>query len=136
MHISWQRNRDILICTICIGIILWASWSILGEFVDAIVILLLSMAVAFLLKPAADLLERFKVPRLLATLAVYIIVLSLIGWLGYLLVFSLINQVVAFSDTITQFATSLPETFKVTIDFLEKQGHIPDSNIQSAISQI
>lgn len=135
-HINWPRTRDILICTICIGIIVWASWSILGEFVDAIVILLLSMAVAFLLMPAADLLERFKVPRLLATLAVYIIVLSLIGWLAYLLVFSLINQIVAFSDTITQFATSLPDTFKVTIDFLEKQGHIPDSNIQSAISQI
>src|SRR5215475_8901637 len=129
-HINWPRTRDILICTICIGIIVWASWSILGEFVDAIVILLLSSAIAFLLMPAVDLLERFKVPRLPAALAVYVVVLSLIGWLGYLLVFSLINQVVAFSDTITQFATSLPDTFKVTIDFLEKQGHIPDSNIQ------
>src|SRR5262249_26247108 len=107
-----------------------------GQFVDAIVILLLSMAVAFLLNPAANFLERFKVPRILATLIVYVVVLALLGWLAYLLVFSLISQVLTFSDTITNFATSLPETFKATIDFLEKQGHIPDANVQDAISQI
>jgi predicted PurR-regulated permease PerM len=135
-HINWQRTRDILFCIICIGIIIWAAWSILGQFVDAIVILLLSMAIAFLLNPAANFLERRKVPRVLATLVIYVIVLSLIGWLAYLLIFSLVNQVTTFSNTITNFANSLPSTLSATRDFLEKQGHIPDSNIQDTISQI
>src|SRR5579859_6241976 len=136
MHIKWSRTRDILICTICVGIIIWASWSVLGQFVDAIVILLLSMAIAFLLNPAANFLERCQIPRLAATLMVYIIVLGLLGWLGYLLVFSLINQALTFSDTIKGFATSLPETLSATRVFLEKQGHIPPSNINQAIAQI
>lgn len=135
-NINWQRTRDILICTICIGIILWASWSILGQFVDAIIILLLSMAIAFLLNPAANFLEHRHIPRVLATLIIYILVLSLLGWLAYLLVFSLVNQALAFSDTITQLALSLPRTLSTTINFLEKQGHIPDSNIQDAINQM
>src|SRR5437667_6222372 len=135
-HINWQRTRDILLCTICIGVIIWASWSILGQFVDAIVILLLSMTVAFLLNPAANFLERRRMPRILATLLVYVIVLGLLGWLAYLLVFSLINQALVFSDTIRDFAISLPTTLSTTIEFLKKQGHIPDKNINDAITQI
>ena len=135
-HINWQRTRDILICIICIGILIWASWSVLGQFVDAIVILLLSMAVAFLLHPATNFLEGLKLPRILATLIVYVIVLGLLGWLAYLLIFSLVIQALTFSDTITQFANSLPTTFRTTIEFLEKEGHIPPNNIDNAISQI
>jgi predicted PurR-regulated permease PerM len=108
----------------------------LGQFVDAIVILLLSMTVAFLLNPAANFLERHGIPRILATFLVYIIVLGLLGWLAYLLVFSLINQALVFSDTIRDFAISLPTTLSTTIDFLKKQGHIPDKNINEAITQI
>lgn len=135
-HINWQRTRDVLICTICIGIIVWASWLLLGQLVDAIVILLLSMAVAFLLTPAVNLLERLKIPRLLATFIVYIVVLGLFGWLAYLLVFSLVNQALVFSNTIKDFATTLPNKLNATITFLEKQGHIPQSNINDVLSQI
>jgi len=94
------------------------------------------MAVAFLLNPATNFLERRKIPRILATLIVYVVVLGLIGWLAYLLVFSLINQALVFSETIRGFAMSLPTTLSATIEFLEKQGHIPDKNINDAITQI
>jgi predicted PurR-regulated permease PerM len=94
------------------------------------------MTVAFLLNPAANFLERRKIPRILATLLVYVIVLGLLGWLAYLLVFSLINQALVFSDTIRDFAISLPTTLSTTIEFLKKQGHIPDKNINDAITQI
>src|SRR5215470_20325858 len=100
MRIKWHHARDILICIICIGIIIWASWLVLGQFVEAIVILLLSMAVAFLLNPAVNLLERCQIPRLPATLIVYVIVLGVLGWLGYLLAFSLSSQALTFSETI------------------------------------
>jgi predicted PurR-regulated permease PerM len=94
------------------------------------------MAVAFLLHPAVNFLEQYGIPRILATFIVYIAVLGVLGWLGYLLIFSLIDQVRTFSDTITQLALSLPQKFSATIDFLEKQGHVPDKNINDAIAQV
>ncbi|HZR41533.1 MAG TPA: AI-2E family transporter [Ktedonobacteraceae bacterium] len=135
-HRNWQHTRDVLICIICIGIILWASWLILGQFVDAIVLLVLATAVAFLLTPAVNLLTKYGVPRVLATLITYVVVLAAIGGLAYGLVFSLIQQAVSFSDTIYNFAKTLPNQFASFIDFLEKQGHIPDANIQAAMNQI
>ena len=86
---NWQQRRDILICVLCIGIILWAAWNILGQFVEAIVILLLSMAVAFLLSPLVDNLEKHNAPRFVASLLVYVVVLAVLGFLAYALVFTL-----------------------------------------------
>ncbi|QBD79212.1 AI-2E family transporter [Ktedonosporobacter rubrisoli] len=135
-QIDWHRTRDILICIICFGVIVWALGSFAGQFIDVIIILLLSMAVAFLLTPAANLLARYHVPRVVATLIVYIIMLALLGALGYALVFSLIQQALNFSQTITDFALNLPTTMVNLINFLETQGHIPDANIRAAIDQI
>src|SRR5438270_13607273 len=46
---KWRQWRDILICTICAGIIIWALWNFLNQFIDAILLFLLSMAIAFLI---------------------------------------------------------------------------------------
>lgn len=135
-RVNWQRTRDILISIICIGIVLWASWSILGQFVDAIVILLLSMTVAFLLTPAVDLLVRRNMQRLVATLAVYILVIGILSGLSYVLVLTLIQQVQTFSDTITNLALALPNNLTALRDVLVKQGGIPPENIQAVINQI
>lgn len=135
-HRNWQQTRDILICIICIGIIFWALWSVLGLFVDAIVVTLLSLAVAFLLSPLVNFLVRYGCPRLLATAVTYVVVLGILGWLGYALVSSLIQQLSTFASTVTSIAQSLPDTLRSTIDFLETQGHIPDQNIQNAIGQV
>ncbi len=136
-QVNWQRTRDILICVICIGIIFWASWSILGQFVDAILILLLSMAVAFLVTPAVNLLVRKGLPRLLAALLVYALVIATFVGLSYELIFSLIQQVQSFSDTVVNFFNNLPlgEWFANTYNFLVSQG-IPSTNIDAAINQI
>ncbi|MBE3559645.1 MAG: AI-2E family transporter [Ktedonobacteraceae bacterium] len=135
-RIDWQRTRDILISIICIGIILWAVGNILGQFVETIIILLLSMAVAFLMTPLANLLERVGLPRVLATLVSYVFVLGLIGGFGYSLIFSLVQQAITFSAAITSIAASLPDNLRSLILFLEKQGGIPAENIQAVINQI
>ena len=70
-HTNWQRTRDILISIIGIGIVLWALWIVAGRFVDIIVILLLSLAVAFLLTPLVNFLTRYSVPRVVSTLIVF-----------------------------------------------------------------
>lgn len=133
-HVNWQRVRDILISVICIGVILWAVSSILGQFLHAIVLLLLGMGVAFLLTPAANYLARY-IPRLLATLIVYVIVLLVLAGISYALVFSLIKQVEAFSNTLTAYFIDLPSTYNSVLNFLVKQG-IPQANIDAALSQI
>ena len=134
-QVNWQRTRDILICVICIGLIFWASWSVLGQFVDAILILLLSMAVAFLVTPAVNLLVKNGFPRLLAAFLVYVIVLAVLAGLFYELVFSLIQQVQAVSDTVVAFFNNLPGWYGQVYTFLLKQG-IPQTNIDAAVNQI
>ena len=132
---DWRQTRDVLICVICAGIIFWALWLVLGQFVEAIVILLLSMTVAFLLTPIVNLLVRYRVHRVLASIITYVVVLGLIGWLAYELGLSLIQQALIFSNTVTTFASSLPQTFHSTIQYLEKHSSIPPENINAAISQ-
>lgn len=133
-RVNWQRVRDILIVVICIGIIIWAAFSVMSIFVHAIVLLLLAMAVAFLVTPLVNILHRY-IPRLLASLIVYVLVVSGIIALCYALVFSLIQQVNYFSTHLPQYVQNLPATYTVTLNWLVKQG-IPMSSINKAISTI
>lgn len=135
-NVNWQRLRDILISAICIGIILWATGSILGQFLHVIVLLLLSMALAFLLTPAVNYVTRQKyIPRVVAALIVYVVVLVVFIGIGYVLVFSLIKQVESFSATVISFVTTLPVVSAATQKWLVGQG-IPQSSITSALTQI
>lgn len=133
-RVNWQRTRDILISIICVGVIFWALWNVFGQFVEAIVVFLLAMAVAFLLTPAVNLLVKLRFPRLLAALLAYVLVLGAISGLAYELIFSLAQQVNFFSTTIVNFANTLPVTYGKTIDFLNNQ--VGKENVTTAISQI
>ncbi len=131
---NWQKNRDILISIICIGIILWATGSIMGQFLHAIVILLLGMAVAFLVTPLVNLMNRY-IPRVLATIIAYVVVLAALGLLSYAIVFSLIQQVLTFQTTVVNFFNALPTQFASVQDWLVK-NNIPQSNITDALNQV
>src|SRR6266853_137493 len=133
-RVNWQRMRDILIVVICIGILVWAAFSIMGIFVHAILLLLLAMAVAFLVIPLVNFLHRY-IPRFFATLIIYVIVLSGLIALCYALVFSLIQQVDYFSTHLPGYVQNLPTTYTTSLDWLIKQG-IPISSINKAISTI
>jgi len=133
-QVNWQRWRDILIVVICVGFLFWAAFSIMGIFIHAIVLLLLSMAVAFLVTPLVNLLNN-RMPRLFAALIVYIVVLSGLVALCYALVFSLIQQVNYFSTHLPEYVQNIPNSYTATLDWLVKQG-IPLSSINKAISTI
>jgi predicted PurR-regulated permease PerM len=135
-RIDWQRTRDILISVICSGLIFWACWSFMGQFFDAILILLLSMAVAFLVTPAVNLLVRYGFPRLLSCLVVYALCITVVMGLGYVLASTLIRQVQEFSTTIIDFASVLPANVASIQDLLTKQWSIPPQNIQNVLDQI
>lgn len=133
--INWARSRDILISIICIGVIVWFAWGLVfGEFVTIFVLLLLSLAIAFLLTPLVNLLNRF-LPRVLATLIAYALMIAVLSGVSYAIVFSLIQQVLTFQDTVINFFNNLPQQYDAVITFLQQQG-IPQANITDAINQI
>lgn len=133
-RVNWQRLRDILIVVIGVGVVCWAAFSILGIFVHAIVLLLLAMAVAFLVTPLVNILTK-RMPRLLAALVVYMIILSILAGLGYALVFSFIEQVTYFSTHLPVYVQNIPNSYTETLNWLVKQG-VPLSSINKAISMI
>src|SRR5260370_36273117 len=133
-RVNWQRVRDILISVICVGIILWAAFTIMSIVVHAIVLLLLAMAVAFLVTPLVDLVSK-SVPRVIAALIVYIIVVAVLGSLCYALVLSLIQQVSYFSTHLPVYVQNLPDTYKAVLKWLLKQGISQDA-ITKAIKTI
>jgi predicted PurR-regulated permease PerM len=133
-RIKWSLIRDILIVVICIGILLWGTFNILGLVIHAIVLLLLAMAVAFLVTPLVNLFDRY-LPRVLATLLVYIIVLAGLGGLFYALVLSLIQQVNYFSNHLPVYVQDLPTTYSNFIAWLVKQG-VPQDSINKALTTI
>ncbi len=133
-RINWTRLRDILIVIICIGIVLWATFSLLGLVVHAVVLLLLAMAVAFLVTPLVNLLNRY-LPRALSAVIVYLIILAGLGVLCYALVFSLIQQIVYFSNNLPGYVLNLPTTYSTVLNWLIKQG-VPPTAIDKALSTI
>src|SRR5215469_11695389 len=133
-RINWQRVRDILISIIGIGLLLWASFSIMGIFIHVIVLLLLALTVAYLVTPLVNSLNKYM-PRLLAALIVYFLVMAGLIALCYALVFSLIEQVTYFSTHLPGYVQNLPNTYSTIRDWLIKQG-IPQSSIDKAIVTI
>ncbi len=132
--INWSRTRDILISIICIGVIVYYLWGLLlGEFFHAILLLLLSLAVSFLLTPFVNLLNRY-IPRLLATFIAYALTLAVLGGLSYALVFTLIQQVLTFQATVINFFNALPAQLTNIENFLAQNG-IPQATITDALDQ-
>ncbi len=135
-QVNWPQRRDILLCIVCVGIIAWFVWNLfLGLFVHAVLLLLLSMALAFLITPAVNLLERNKIPRVVATIFMYIVVLVTVSLLFFALAFSLIQQVLSFQAIVTQFFITLPDQFKSLNDYLVQRG-ISQTSINDAINQV
>jgi len=134
-RVNWQRTYYILGSIVFLGIIFWATWSILGYFGLAVILLLLSMAVAFLLTPVVDILARWGVPRLIAAALTYAVLFIVLIALGYALSLSLINQVQYFSTHLPSYVQDLPHTYAQINNFLVLHG-IPQSNIDNTINQL
>lgn len=133
-RVNWHRARDILISIICIGILFWAGWSIMSQFVHAIVLLLLAMAIAFLVTPLVNFLHRY-IPRVLAALLVFAVILGVLGGLCYALIFSLIQQITYFSNNLPGYINTLPETYTSFLNWLLQQG-VSQYNINNALTQL
>ncbi|GER86413.1 hypothetical protein KDW_05750 [Dictyobacter vulcani] len=135
-QINWQQRRDILISIICMGIIAWTLWNLVNQFIEAVFLLLLSMAIAFLITPVSNFLERQGLPRVVATIIAYVFVLVLLGLFSYILVASFVNQVTGFSDTVVNFTKNIPDRYSSFIKFLREQAGIPQTRIDQTLAQL
>jgi predicted PurR-regulated permease PerM len=89
---KWARRRDIPIAILAWlilgGLIIWAS----GYIIRSLLAVTVAALLAFALTPAVKLLQRF-VPRILAVIIVYLVVLSGISFLLYEIVSTTVGQV-------------------------------------------
>lgn len=133
-NVNWPRVRDILISIICIGVLFWAGWSVMSQFVHAIILLLLAMAIAFLVTPVVNFLHRYM-PRVLATLLVFAVILAVLGGFCYALIFSLIQQITYFSNNLPSYIANLPTTYASFQKWLVQQG-VSQDNINNTLAQL
>ena len=89
---KWAQRRDIpiaILAWIALGlVILWA----LGWISRTLLVVIVATLLAFALAPAVKLLSRF-IPRIIAILVVYLVVLSAISLLLYFVASTTIEQV-------------------------------------------
>ena len=89
-----MENRTINISTVTVlkvlflGLLLWFLFAIR----EIVLLFVISVIVSAALDPIADYFRRFKIPRGISVLVVYLLVLGLIALIGYLLVPTMIDQ--------------------------------------------
>src|SRR2546425_5642627 len=100
----WARRRDIpiaILAWIALGVtILWAA----SHFTRSLLVLTVAALLAFALMPAVRLLERVM-PRFLAIIIVYLVVLSGLSLLIYFIVNTTITQIISFAQNISLLQT-------------------------------
>lgn len=93
---KWARRRDIPIAilawTALAFVVLWG----MGHIIRSILLLTIAALLAYALAPGVKILQRFM-PRFLAILIIYLVVLSAISLLFYFIVITAIHQVASLS---------------------------------------
>jgi predicted PurR-regulated permease PerM len=141
---KWARRRDIPIAILAWlglgGVIFWLA----GYIARSLLVVTVAALLAFALTPAVKLLRRVM-PRVLAVIIVYLVVLSGISLLLYAIVNTTIDQVSSLAETIKTFLTpqgqqqSVPivqffARFGVTTSQLQQVGQVIESQATGIVS--
>jgi predicted PurR-regulated permease PerM len=117
---KWARRRDIPIAILAWlvlgGLIVWGA----GYIVRSLLALLVAALLAFALTPGVKLLQRFM-PRFLAIIIVYLVVLSGISFLLYEVVNTSISQITALVTNIQNLLAS-PKQLASISQFFQRFG--------------
>lgn len=132
---KWIRR-----CGLPFAILAWTAVALLilwlaGHVIQTLLLLTLAALLAYALAPAVKLLERVM-PRFLAILIVYLIVLGAVSALLFLIVSTAIAQVVSLSDTVRFLLTPSKSGQLTPIEQTLQSFGISSSQIASARSQI
>jgi predicted PurR-regulated permease PerM len=141
---KWARRRDIPIAILAWlvlgGLIIWAA----GYIVRSLLVVTVAALLAFALTPAVKFLQRFM-PRVLAVVVVYLVVLSGISLLLYAIINTTIDQVASLAASLKTFLTpqgqqqSAPivqffARFGITSSELEQAGRVIESQASGIAS--
>ena len=132
---KWARRRDIPIAILAwlvlAGLIIWAS----GYIIRSLLAVTVAALLAFALTPAVKFLQRF-VPRILAVVIVYLVVLSGISFLLYEIVSTTIGQVSTLVTNLQMFLGD-PKQLDSFTHFFQRFGITTDQlrGIGQAIEQ-
>jgi predicted PurR-regulated permease PerM len=110
---KWARRRDIPIAILAWlvlgGLVIWAA----SYIVRSLLVIVVAALLAFALAPAVKFLQRFM-PRLLAVIIVYLVVLSGISLLFYAIVSTSISQVAGLAANIQKLLTDPKQLAAIT----------------------
>jgi predicted PurR-regulated permease PerM len=133
---KWARRRDIPLAILAwTGVLFIVFWGA-GHIARTITLLVVAALLAYALAPAVSFLERWM-PRFLATLLVYLVVLTALSGLVYFIVSAAVSQVQSLSDLIAKVLTPASKTNSETplTHTLQSFG-ISSSQIDSLRSQV
>jgi predicted PurR-regulated permease PerM len=130
----WAERRDIPIAIIAwIALAVFTLWA--ASFViQTILVIVIASLLAYALTPAVKLLSRVM-PRALAILIVYLVVLTALGFLLYFLINTTIAQVTALITNLRAFLSPNSKQLAAILAFLKRYG-ISQQQINGFIQQI
>jgi predicted PurR-regulated permease PerM len=121
----------LLITVLLIGILLWLS----SKVITMLLILLVAVLLAYAVTPVIGLLQRIM-PRILALLVVYVIVIILLGGIAYLAVKALIPQLNSLTQSVQTFVRPDSHGKESPLDQTLKSIGITQSQINAATKQL
>ncbi len=132
---KWARRRDIPIAilawTILGCIILWG----MGHIVRTLLLLAIAALLAYALAPSVKILQRFM-PRFLAILIMYLLVLGAISFLLYLIVTTAIEEISSLASNVQKWLTPSSVGHPSRLEQILRPGGITPEQITSFRAQI
>lgn len=132
---KWARRRDIPIAilawTTLVAVVLWGA----GHIASTILLLIIAALLAYALAPGVKLLERVM-PRFLAILIMYILVLGLVSLLIYFIISTALQQAGTLSAFVTYWLTPKNNGQLTPLEQILHNFGISQSQIVSARDQI
>lgn len=113
---SGVEEINITTSTIWRAVLVLVGFWFLYVILDFLLMLFAAVVVASAIRPVADSLERYRIPRALSAVLVYVLVLALLSVVVSLIIPPLTEQ-------ITQLAQALP----ALVEYLSEQGLLPSS---------
>jgi predicted PurR-regulated permease PerM len=93
MRLELDRTLKILLTIVLAAVVGYFAWQLIQHVLYPIELFVMGAILAFILSPLVDRLHKRAIPRPLAILLVYAMLLSAASLLGYLLVNPLLNQI-------------------------------------------
>jgi predicted PurR-regulated permease PerM len=113
---GWLRALIVIAVLIGIGVLAWMLAMAAGRIHNILTTIVAAVLFAYMIYPPVRLLSR-RMPRALAVLIVYVVVLGLVGL-----------AVAYLAPTVTRQAIELSQTFPATLQALERQAADPSSS--------